>query len=548
MLETIREFALERLEADEEAVALRERHASHCLALAERVAPRLPTAQAAGLARLRAEVGNLLAALDWSERTPRTEATGLRLAAALWWHWETLGRGAEGRARLESLLERDRAPAPSAPRAAALHACAHLAHAAGDFVAARALLEESLLLWRALGERAPAAHVLADVGRAAGQQGDHARAVALLEESLREGRELGDRAGVYFALFFLAGVVAAQGHHERALALHEECLALKRQAGPPRQIGLSLLAMGDLALAGGELRRAEGRYRESLTLWPEHRDAAIATASLEGLARVAVAQERPDRAAHLFGAVDGWRSAAGVTDRSRGRRQEHERAAARAALGAGAFESAWAAGQAMPPEEAVEAALAGPAPAARTPTVDAARRAPARRSAPVGRGAASPLSRRQQEVAALVSEGLTDRQVAARLEITERTAGTHLERIMHKLGAHSRAEIAAWVAGRRRAAVPAAGRPGRHRLTPTAPGRGAPHSPARGVSVGSPDPPGSASVSGVHPTAPGRTRAHRTALARRRPALCLEVTGEAVRRPGVEALACGGHRGVPPLP
>ena len=208
----------------------------------------------------------------------------------------------------------------------------------------------------------------------------------------------------------------------------------------------------------GDARRAEGLYRESLGLWREHRDARLAVASLEGLARVAVAHGRPERAARLFGAADGWRAAAGEAVLAHIPRQEAERAAARAALGASAFEAAWAEGRAMPPEEAVEDALADSAPAPPPPT-GAARSGVARAPAPIGRGATGPLSRREQEVAALVARGLTNRQIAVRLVITERTAGTHLERIMNKLGAHSRAEIAAWVVGRRRAGVSATAAP-----------------------------------------------------------------------------------------
>jgi DNA-binding CsgD family transcriptional regulator len=236
--------------------------------------------------------------------------------------------------------------------------------------------------------------------------------------------------------------------------LRAEALAIRRALGDGRGVALVLHDLGALAAEEADAPQAAARFREGLALFRDVGDRHGVAWCLTGLAGLAAAAGAPARAARLFGAAAPWLPGA-ATDvhpadpAARGRALD----AVRARLGGAAFAAARDAGRAMPLEEAVAYALerderAAP-PAAATGTSGATRRSsPARPE--------SPLTRREQQVAALVAGGLTNRQIAARLVITERTAGTHVERIMNKLGVHARAQIAAWATERRLGAHPGA--------------------------------------------------------------------------------------------
>jgi non-specific serine/threonine protein kinase len=163
---------------------------------------------------------------------------------------------------------------------------------------------------------------------------------------------------------------------------------------------------------------------------------------LDGLAGVAAAQARPARAARLLGAAEALREAIGAPTPPAGRAaHEREVAALRAALDGEAYAAAWADGRALPLERAVDYAMRVEAPAAQRP---------GERPEP----RLGPLTPRQQEVAALIARGLTSRQIADELVLTESTAETHVKHILHKLGFASRAQIAAWVVEQRSRAAP----------------------------------------------------------------------------------------------
>jgi predicted ATPase/class 3 adenylate cyclase len=207
MLETIREYALERLVASGEADAIRQQHATYYLALAEVAEPQFQSAeQTAWLARLTVEHANLRAALAWSLGGHDTEVGG-QLAGALWWFWFVRGQRREEHGRLAGMLERR-----------------------GEVAA---LLEEGLALGRALGDRAGVATALTTLGHLARVQGEHARAAALLAEGLALQRELGDQHGIAESLEGLAGVVGVQGQPERAALLFGAAEALRDAMGAP---------------------------------------------------------------------------------------------------------------------------------------------------------------------------------------------------------------------------------------------------------------------------------------------------------------------------
>jgi predicted ATPase/DNA-binding SARP family transcriptional activator/Tfp pilus assembly protein PilF len=397
LLETVRQYAAMRLAEAGEGAAVRDRHLTWCVALAEASEPHLMGAgQAEWLGRLEAEHDNLRAALRWAQDSGEY-ALGLRLAGALWRFWHMHGHLSEGRrwlaamlARPEGVLAVDRARALNGAGVLALHqgdpaqaaqhheACLVLRRTLGDagriadsltnlgnvavFVGeldrAAALYEQSLDLRRALGDRWGEAAALNNLARVVHQQGDHSRAAMLFEQSAAIYRALGDRAGTATALDNLGVVVGALGEYERAATLHLESLAMRRELHDPRSEAGSLTNLGDVALQQGAYARATTCYREGLSRYREVGDMAGIAASLEGLARAAGACGQWARTAWLLGAATSIRETIRAPlPSTEQRRFDGAEATARAALGAEQFEASWARGRASSLERAVMAAL-----------------------------------------------------------------------------------------------------------------------------------------------------------------------------------------------
>ncbi len=305
LLETIREYALERLKASGEAKALRRQHAEYYLALAETAEPELHRAeQLLWLQRLEQELDNLRAALAWSQTSAAGVETGLRLAGALGRFWQMRGHQSEGRAWLLSILAHPMAN-PTAARAKALNWAGFLVdsksqqealfeeslaigRALGDTASVadalrglgmiteaapertQALLEESLALCQGIGDTWRSARALHALGRMANAQGDFGRAIAHFEESLALSRQLEDRWGSVNTTYHLvaARMISTQSYSE--LILHNtEILAQWRQLGDKNACAETLNALGELTRYQGEYGRAAMYYAESLALWHE---------------------------------------------------------------------------------------------------------------------------------------------------------------------------------------------------------------------------------------------------------------------------------------
>ena len=402
MLETIREYALERLDESGETSILRRRHRDWFLALAEAAWPKMAgPEQGEWFARLEAEHDNLRAALTWSHADPGDAE--LRLARALYRFWWRRGHLSEGRALLRRALERG-AQVRSTARARALSAAGVLARAQGDEHVALALFEESLAIFQSLGDRRGTANALHNLATVVGWRGEDERAVALVDESLTLWRELGDTWGIGMALGLRGNLAQRQGDRERAVALAEESLTLLRAVGDTWGIAFRLCDLGVLASDLGDQQRATALLEECLTMARQvddrdgiaraldslgrvayaqrdydraaalHREGLMVfrdlgarwriVESFERLAQVAGAMGRPARSARLFSAAQALRGAIGTTA-SPSTRAEHRRelAAARAALGDLEFAAAWAEGRAMTLEQAVAYALDEPPPA-----------------------------------------------------------------------------------------------------------------------------------------------------------------------------------------
>jgi non-specific serine/threonine protein kinase len=353
MLETIREFALERLEESGEEARVRRRHAKHCLEVAERAEPELRSAaQGAWLNRLEAEHGNMRAALRFLAEEGEVELS-LRLGGALSHFWNVSGYHAEGRARLTEVLRPAGARAHPASRAKVLCELGFLTIDQGDDATARVLIEESLSILRARGDRHGVARGLVGLAWIANDEGDFAMGRALHEESLSIMRELGDGRGIALALNGLGNFASVHSDHAAARACHEESLAIMRALGDRYGVSRALVGLAWVGIDQQDHAGARGVLAESLAIAHGLGYPRVVIDGLETFAYLAVAVDRMDRAARLQGAAEALRETIGVPLTTMERAQ-YDPAAVRASL---ELAAAWEEGRAMSVEQAVAYAL-----------------------------------------------------------------------------------------------------------------------------------------------------------------------------------------------
>jgi len=269
LLETLRQYAEEKLAAAGEVAAMRERHLAWCLILAETAEPGLQgPEQVAWLAVLEREHDNLRAALAWGLQQEGSRALGVQLAAALGSFWERRGYLAEGRRWLERALA-EAGTTPPGQRARALGRAGTLEWYLGEYERARVLYDESLILYRTLGDEAGVAAQLSNLGALESGRGNYAEAQHRFEEGLDRSRHVGSAVALAEVLSGLGLTLDLQGQHRRAQALHDESLALQRQAGNTWGIARSLYALGHSHQNLRDLPRARTLYEESLALYRE---------------------------------------------------------------------------------------------------------------------------------------------------------------------------------------------------------------------------------------------------------------------------------------
>ena len=307
MLETIREYALEQLEADEDAEFVRRRHAEHFLKLAE---SEPDSGQAAWLARMDAERDNFRGALNWSLDLGEA-SLALRLAAALWEFWWVRGYLAEGRGWLDAALARGRSAAPEL-RARALHAAGSLATRQGDYESAAALFEESLALWEELGDAAGTARSLLSMGTVAAEQGDQERAIELSERAAELYGESDDKRGHALAISNLGGIALERGEYAKAAALSEQAYGLFETLEDSEGMAFALVNQGFAALSEGRHDRAVELLREALRRLAELEFRDVIGYCFEGLAAVLALTGRAEEASKLLGAAEALRESLGV--------------------------------------------------------------------------------------------------------------------------------------------------------------------------------------------------------------------------------------------
>lgn len=491
MLETIREYALERLAVSGETPILSQLHAHYFLALAEESEPKLTSSeQLQWLARLDQEHDNLRAALTASKDLPGGVEFGLRLAAALWFFWAVRGHGSEGKSWLESLLLQTAQQTPTQAlmqlRATALNRAASLARDLADYRRATALGEESLSLARTFGDVRNMAWAQYELGVTMMFLGDYARAQSHYQEGLMLFRALGDSRGIGWTLNDMGGLAMAQGDYTQAAIYHAESLAVARGVGNTRDIAIHLVKEAMIVQVEGNYEQTVGKLNESLVLFRQLKDqqniplvlhslAYVAQLQgdfdrtqklfdealhlyerignrfglarcLAGLAAVAEAAGHFARAAQLYGAaaaqhhnISAYLEPAERTD------YERSLAAVRNALGEAAFAAAFATGQALSPTQALaatEAALPSPpviatlAPA--PPGAPAAKPSGASTSAAPSASPPAGLTERELEVLRLLAHGLSYTEIADQLVISPRTVNRHLTSIYTKLDVTSR--------------------------------------------------------------------------------------------------------------
>lgn len=437
MLEPVRQYGQEKLEESGEADAIGRRHALFFLALAEEAEPQLRGSwQGEWLERLEREYGNLQRTLSWALNSGEAEL-GLRVCGALGEFWYHRGHVSEGRRWLWLALAEREASSVSA-RAKALALAGWLAWEQGDYEQSEALIGEGLKLYRGLGDTAHVAAALFDLGMAALYQMKCERASAPLEEALALHDMLGDGAGVARTLYGLGMLAwAARQDYERATALYKEGLALAHRAGDNYGILLSL-ALGTVVSSDqSDYRKARELNKEGLELSRRVEMRRMIAFNLHLSATLASAQEQAVRSARLWGAAKTLREAIGGTFSPL---QHYFYGpyidAARTKLGEAVWEAAFAEGQAMTTEDAVEYALLDKEIALFTPRMPRSQQP-------------ATLTRREEEVAALVARGFTNRQIASELSISEHTVANHVAKILRKLGFDSRSQVTVWVVEQR---------------------------------------------------------------------------------------------------
>ncbi len=298
LLETIRQYAREKLAASGESADVRQRHLSFFLQLAERAESQLQRSdQAAWFDRLDVEYDNLRAALDWA--CLNNAEAGLRLGSALRQYWG-IRYWSEGREWLMRVLALPAAQARITARARALNGAAYLAHMQGDAASAERLYEESITIWRETDDTGEGImHALRVYGNSIHFNHDKASGRALIEESLAIARAAGNQVEMAWSLFDLGQITDAEGRHEAARALFEESLALHRAVQNPTGLGLTLNALGEVAVEQGELQRARTLLEESLQFYQQAGDKRGLATSSAALARAAWLQHDLPRAMRL---------------------------------------------------------------------------------------------------------------------------------------------------------------------------------------------------------------------------------------------------------
>lgn len=439
LLDTIRQYGRERLAASGRMADLQRRHRDHYCRLAARARAEIfSSSQVAWLADLQREHANLRTALEWSYGEPGEEGTGLAMAADLFYHWVTRAHVREGRVWLDQGLAAGAGPEET--RVVALWAGAWLAMLQDDTESAAGMVEESRAIAQRLGLERALAYATTCSGAIAMRRGDQSAAIKLLREAADAHRVVGDPAGLALTLIRLCHAHSFMGDGALARSIGEESLVLCETHGDSWHRAYTLMALGVEAWREGDFARAVALEKDGLRFNRMINDIRGAGLNVEVLAWVAASEGRYERAARLLGALEVvWRSLGAQLPGFEHLARYHDQCRARCveAMGDSAFRAATRRGFRLPYNDAILYALHEEDDQGKRRKQGAAERL-------------APLTRREAEIAELVARGLSNKDIASALVISQRTAEGHIEHILNKLGFNSRAQIAAWMSERTR--------------------------------------------------------------------------------------------------
>ena len=416
LLESQHAYALDRLAEAGELDLMHKRHYEYFMASIEHPAPGM--AEQKWKAR---ESANLWAALAWARQ--HVDDRGLALAL------EVAGAEFTGHTRARALLLDllDHSQATGAPRARALNLAARLAMRQADHTSARSLADTSVAVAREVGDPALIAQTLRGAGVVHHAVGELDVAAQMYEEAIAQLKGSGDKRLAIEVKNQLGVLATERGRYREGLEILLECLAFSRSANDEPSTARYLESLANAQFGLGDIDSAAASWTESLATFRELDDAFGTVWCVGGLALVAAARGDDDRTLRLAAvaqrmsrewSLSAWPLRIDQLDEACTR--------AKARLGTRKSEGAWNDGETMSTERALDYALGEDGPQTEASTETAV------------------LSRREREVVGLVAQGMTNRQIAERLFIAERTAEGHVERVRNKLGFRSRTEVATW--------------------------------------------------------------------------------------------------------
>ncbi|QIZ37812.1 LuxR C-terminal-related transcriptional regulator [Saccharopolyspora sp. ASAGF58] len=430
MLDTIRQYGSEQLGGEKEKT-LRRRHRDHYLLLAEHAeADWFGSHQVQWLERFGAEQPNMRVALEFCLTEPCQARCGLRMAGALYWYWMVCALR-DGRWWLERVLAADTQPSPE--RTTALWAAGFITFCQGDLARSRTVLAECVELAREFNDETALGRALEFIGaiKWIGDD-DLPTARTTLERALAHyGHAGAEDSLMAMTLCMLGSMVAQFGDLERGIALCQECIDLCQSRGEQWARAWGLWNLAFCHWRQRDLPQVVTHAKQALRLKHALHDQLGTPWCVETLSWVAVTEGDAERAAVMFGITDAfWQQIGGSLTGWEAMREWSNQCQAqvRDTLGDPAYNAAFQHGQHLSLEEAVAYAL-GENPASQPTTAPSA---------------APQLTRREREVAQLIAQGLTNKDIATTLVISPRTAEAHVEHILTKLGFTSRTQIATW--------------------------------------------------------------------------------------------------------
>jgi len=473
LLETIRQYANEKLAESGEANDTRDRHLSYFVHWTKKAMPHLfQSEQYTWLDRIETEHDNIRAALEWSQVSHVAAEDGLQLSARTGYFWQLRGYHTEGRNRISAALEQNGAEPRNLTRSKALYQAAVLAFHQSDYLAVRSLAEDSLAIARELGDegRLQVANALEILAEVAAETGEYAKAPNLYEQALALYREVGNLVGIGDTLKMLGWTSMRTGDFERAESWLNEGLIVCRKSGDLRQITSALAGLGELAIRRGQYGRANDFLNESLDIsrrsgekWGiaivlgslgwialrqndlngmrkllgESLEIRVETGDRGGIAWCLEKLAEADfelsqflRAVIIFSMASAIRaSVSSAMDAADRPSYENMLSKIQEAISEDAFTAAWAEGQTMKLEDAVEYALVEPKQLGSEGSL---------------KEKFGGLTAREREVAVLIAQGKSNREIARDMTVSVKTIETYVTRILNTLGFDSRVQVATW--------------------------------------------------------------------------------------------------------